>query len=535
MKELTELPKYFAIKRDKNNPLWKKYISWLNNIHKSDFKGDVYLYYGSCCEDRIGGFDCANNIKPVEIITLEQWDSIVNKPKFEVGKWYKITDCLKTYRRCSDSLLKNNCMLYDERIENNFYFKENSSCFITNNRLQLLTDLSEIQQYLPDGHKDKWFTIKDLSEGKCAVINDGTFEDLKRVLKTAFPTDKYNYSAIESTEFKNKIFFQNSRVKTNWWILGSEEKLNLPTQSVKLFIKQLDMEKEFILPEKWCVRLVNQEVVNYVNSKCFGNYFVVNSNWFYHANHTDLVHPTIFKDYTEITLEQFKQYVLKQNGMETQKLTLGQLKDLYHADNCSDWKRIINAYLQNCVHQKDDYLVEISKNDILIAKRKANRKQLNLLTDLGLKFEEECKFKVGDWVTSIDENRTIRIINIIEDYHKEGWLLQSYGNNAGFILNYEQNNVRQATQEEIDYAQIDWNKLRSGSKVMLKGYIPQSDFSKPFNIVMFNVNCYLQEFLLGFNFKHTPEEFYVTLEQNGNITYCLTSVFKTIITKVISY
>lgn len=33
----------------------------------------------------------------------------------------------------------------------------------------------------------KKYTIKDLAQGKCAVINDGTLEDLKRVLKLAFP------------------------------------------------------------------------------------------------------------------------------------------------------------------------------------------------------------------------------------------------------------------------------------------------------------------------------------------------------------
>ena len=33
------------------------------------------------------------------------------------------------------------------------------------------------------------YTIKDLREGKCAVINDGTLEQLQDVLKKAFPND----------------------------------------------------------------------------------------------------------------------------------------------------------------------------------------------------------------------------------------------------------------------------------------------------------------------------------------------------------
>lgn len=33
------------------------------------------------------------------------------------------------------------------------------------------------------------FTIQDLREGKCAIINDGTLEQLQKVLKQAFPLD----------------------------------------------------------------------------------------------------------------------------------------------------------------------------------------------------------------------------------------------------------------------------------------------------------------------------------------------------------
>lgn len=45
------------------------------------------------------------------------------------------------------------------------------------------------------------FTIKDLAEGKCAVKNDGTVEELNKVLKAAFP------SAEETAYGKNLFYY----------------------------------------------------------------------------------------------------------------------------------------------------------------------------------------------------------------------------------------------------------------------------------------------------------------------------------------
>lgn len=47
------------------------------------------------------------------------------------------------------------------------------------------------------------FTIKDWAEGRCAVKNDGTVEELNKVLKAAFPVK--NQSAIGSCDIYFKI------------------------------------------------------------------------------------------------------------------------------------------------------------------------------------------------------------------------------------------------------------------------------------------------------------------------------------------
>lgn len=71
------------------------------------------------------------------------------------------------------------------------------------------------------------FTIEDLANGKVAVMNDGTVEELREVLKLAFPNDKWGGATGTS-----KLYFKDFD-KT--WGNGSDTKL--PTQSVKEFLK----------------------------------------------------------------------------------------------------------------------------------------------------------------------------------------------------------------------------------------------------------------------------------------------------------
>ena len=75
-----ELPKYFIVKRDASNPLWQKYINWLNETYESNWAGDTPdTYYGY---DGFSGTDVWQTISKFEnnptILTLEQWDEIVN-------------------------------------------------------------------------------------------------------------------------------------------------------------------------------------------------------------------------------------------------------------------------------------------------------------------------------------------------------------------------------------------------------------------------------------------------------------------------
>ncbi len=73
--------------------------------------------------------------------------------EFIPGKWYKLIDCENAYRKCSQIPVEDR-LPYSELIVNSDYRCETgSSGDLT--RIKLVEDLSEIQEYLPEGHPDK--------------------------------------------------------------------------------------------------------------------------------------------------------------------------------------------------------------------------------------------------------------------------------------------------------------------------------------------------------------------------------------------
>lgn len=87
---------------------------------------------------------------------------------------------------------------------------------------------------------DRVFTIKDLAEGRVAVKNDGTLEELKRVIGKAFPSSR--------PLLGDGTFYRKSDFETNEWFSYENQSLfPTPVQSVKVFVQQLD-EFEKSLP-----------------------------------------------------------------------------------------------------------------------------------------------------------------------------------------------------------------------------------------------------------------------------------------------
>ena len=75
------------------------------------------------------------------------------------------------------------------------------------------------------------YTIEDLKQGRCAVINDGSLEELREVIILAFPSD-----SLEVVGFSNYRLFSASTLERGKWGYRTIE--DLPTQSVKDFVSK---------------------------------------------------------------------------------------------------------------------------------------------------------------------------------------------------------------------------------------------------------------------------------------------------------
>jgi len=72
------------------------------------------------------------------------------------------------------------------------------------------------------------FTIQDLVEGKCSVLNDGSIEQLRKLLKLAFPEDE------DVTAGKSKYYYKCPPISKIW---NSGDYTSLPVQSIKDFVE----------------------------------------------------------------------------------------------------------------------------------------------------------------------------------------------------------------------------------------------------------------------------------------------------------
>lgn len=78
--------------------------------------------------------------------------------------------------------------------------------------------------------------IQQLSTGKVALHNTGSFEDLRMVLKVAFPQDHYS-NFEESGRHRSSYFVQQKTIPDHWI---NENNTTLPSYPTSAFIKELN-------------------------------------------------------------------------------------------------------------------------------------------------------------------------------------------------------------------------------------------------------------------------------------------------------
>lgn len=157
------------------------------------------------------------------------------------------------------------------------------------------------------------FTIQDLADGKCSVINDGTLQELRKVLKLAFPKDPGIAGG------NAQYYFASTK---DVWV-GNDFKNNLPAQSVRNFLVD-----DFVLPEKWCIE-INSNTIDTINEyrktldpkNNFTEPLLLGTWQFYGRFNTigPVMASAVSNDLTHITLEQFKKHVLKETNMSKDK------------------------------------------------------------------------------------------------------------------------------------------------------------------------------------------------------------------------
>ena len=203
----------------------------------------------------------------------------------------------------------------------------------------------------------------------------------------------------------------------------------VPLSEIQQYLPEGHPDKEFVLPEKWCVETTASNVD--ALSKWRGNEDLKYGE-IYGYLHSDLIWRDHMKGSTEITFEQFKKYVLKTKEMEEREIIGYKLKE-----NCKQYEEAV-LKIMNANWGEPKYSVTASWCI----------RDLRRAGVLELWFEPIYReeFKVGDWVTWID-GTTGRIVKHCKSF-ADSWSLDVKGDTEQYN-SCSESNLRLATPEEI--------------------------------------------------------------------------------------
>jgi hypothetical protein len=124
-----------------------------------------------------------------------------------------------------------------------------------------------------------------------------------------------------------------------------------------------DIIDGFILPEKWCIKTTNENIDILGNWRDDGPLHHGHIGWYLHTpmnNKNGYNQERKENDYTEITFEQFKKYVLKQDTMKNTTVKKSELEQIHNVA-CSTWKsKIAELTLRNPFGE----LVELTQTEV---------------------------------------------------------------------------------------------------------------------------------------------------------------------------
>lgn len=347
-------------------------------------------------------------------------------------------------------------------------------------------------------------------------------------------------------------YFHSSTVGNNWQFAYQEIQEGFTEITFEQFKKYV-MKSEFILPKKWycVVTEENKEMLNkwrktvaasHLKVNVHANYLILskhavdNSN--YHSSFLDFKQDDDYTDYVEITTEQFKQYVLKEEIEQvTQEITelpkhFAILNDLTNPL----WKIYIKWLNENYDNDfnGDSELCYYGYNG---GSTSFCRRPDNLLAELTILTLEQWNNIINGNQNKTEIMNTQKLtitagdVTTIYNIACLSWKRTIAGylakvNNDGNIV-FTQAEVddmfKSATTAQIPFLEkifgkqrepIDLTKLKIGSVVMLKysGKMfminDKLDFDKPFTIIMYNAKG-----------RINVDGMYVENNNNNNITF----------------
>jgi len=390
-----------------------------------------------------------------------------------------------------------------------------------------------------DKHKNisdyKTFTFKEWKKMKEAKtppqywyikITEETLDAVNKVRAK----QKENNEPINSNDY---AYYGKNKKHSSFGGLGVDtvKEENLLELTLKEF-KSYFLEEESIFPERWSI-LATKENIKEISDffvKCTNGHFCYKgtsfTNWYFHShcnadfsiyNHKNFSYCTSYKreGFEEISIEEFRKHVLK------------------HPNKMKPYKE--NSEVTYEMITTHPYFKTLSEKELWNVIDKMNWEGYCKLDGLS------CTDKVNNLINKFN-NKTMKLIvsiNEVLEIHKiacSTWKTKI----ANYLTRVDSNQNISFTQSEVDemfkaatsdqkpvltkifgepVKSIEWNKIKTGSKVMLKetGKIcnvsKEVDFTKEFDVVFYNT-----PYLISSSNKFSKEsvcEKYCTFHQDS--------------------
>ena len=340
--------------------------------------------------------------------------------------------------------------------------------WLTNNYIGLNLNISNVSICSASFFKGIIYTEwdKNIFLNACGIETEANFI-VDRWYKVIYNTSRNFYIKYKKTskcgnKIEGETITDGLYRKYDYWSAGDfiKEALNtgplVDLTEIQDYLPDNHVDKfksEFVLPEKWHV-IVTKDNIKYFKS--LPNYTHLNLGTYTSITSIDNGWDTINlrKDYQEITFEQFKKYILKQDNMNT--INIDKRFPFYldprNAQRiidiaCSTWKpKLASMWAHNMVLGNS---IEISEEFYKEMRNACTVEQHILFDSIFGKDVEDFPYKVNDWITI--DGVVVKITEINTDSSHIYWIKHTPNANTGggFSFKCYKNRIRFATPEEI--------------------------------------------------------------------------------------